>query len=416
MWLFPCNEPNRLLFGACGLSSTLKEVSSTLRSGNSEKEALDPGEFGEAGYLPCKAGDILDGKYALVKALGSGQSSQVWLAHNLASCEAVALKIYRCEEKLKESMNYEKMLLEFIHNRCGDNIGVAAVKGGFEYEGPYGSHAALAFEVMGSPLDVLMSDYGFQGMEKKVVVGILTSVLKTLTALEIAHVTHMDLKPENMLLAAPSPEVCQLMGLTDEDVVKKYSDPFAVKLVDFGLSYLEPPHVRRGTASRLTKAEQELLYVGNYEKGAIIQTREYRAPEIILGMDFSSRSDIWSLGCVAYELVTGQFLFDPKSSPTVTDEHEMDIQHICDIIHVNGLPSKDFLKKGGAYLSKFFNNGTFKYAALLKAERRNLETEVREYLGDEAPTFVSFLRSCLAWDPVNRMSPSLLQRHRWLTS
>jgi serine/threonine-protein kinase SRPK3 len=44
-----------------------------------------------------------------------------------------------------------------------------------------------------------------------------------------------------------------------------------------------------------------------------IQTRQYRSPEVILGAKYDTSTDIWSLGCIVFELLTGDFLFDPKS-------------------------------------------------------------------------------------------------------
>jgi serine/threonine protein kinase len=44
-----------------------------------------------------------------------------------------------------------------------------------------------------------------------------------------------------------------------------------------------------------------------------IQTRQYRSPEVILGAKYDCSTDIWSLGCILFELLTGEFLFDPKS-------------------------------------------------------------------------------------------------------
>lgn len=46
-----------------------------------------------------------------------------------------------------------------------------------------------------------------------------------------------------------------------------------------------------------------------------IQTRQYRSPEVILGAKYDTAADMWSLACVVFELVTGDFLFEPKSGP-----------------------------------------------------------------------------------------------------
>jgi len=55
----------------------------------------------------------------------------------------------------------------------------------------------------------------------------------------------------------------------------------------------------------------------------IIQTREYRSPEVILGGEYDESADIWSLGCMIFELITGDYLFDPKKGKTFrkNDDH-----------------------------------------------------------------------------------------------
>ena len=55
----------------------------------------------------------------------------------------------------------------------------------------------------------------------------------------------------------------------------------------------------------------------------IIQTREYRSPEVILGGEYDETADIWSLACMIFELVTGDYLFDPKKGKSYrkNDDH-----------------------------------------------------------------------------------------------
>lgn len=55
----------------------------------------------------------------------------------------------------------------------------------------------------------------------------------------------------------------------------------------------------------------------------LIQTREYRSPEVILRGDYDESADIWSLACMVFELITGDYLFDPKKGKTFkkNDDH-----------------------------------------------------------------------------------------------
>ncbi|KAF9069199.1 kinase-like domain-containing protein [Rhodocollybia butyracea] len=81
-----------------------------------------------------------------------------------------------------------------------------------------------------------------------------------------------------------------------------------------------------------------------------IQTRQYRAPEVILGGKWGTSADMWSLACVLFELITGgDYLFDPASG----SRYSKDDDHIAQILELMGaLPSS--LTMGGKYSAEFF--------------------------------------------------------------
>ena len=55
----------------------------------------------------------------------------------------------------------------------------------------------------------------------------------------------------------------------------------------------------------------------------VIQTREYRSPEVLLEGHYDESADVWSLACMIFELITGDYLFDPKKGKTFkkNDDH-----------------------------------------------------------------------------------------------
>merc|ERR550514_2111551 len=68
-----------------------------------------------------------------------------------------------------------------------------------------------------------------------------------------------------------------------------------------------------------------------------IQTRQYRAPETIIGAGYDTSADVWSLACMIFELVTGDYLFDPKAS----EEYPRDEDHLALFIELLGnMPAK----------------------------------------------------------------------------
>ena len=158
----------------------------------------------------------------------------------------------------------------------------------------------------------------------------------------------------------------------------------------------------------------------NYKKkqGAVIQTREYRAPEIILGMDFNTKTDIWSLACIVYELLTGQFLFDPKTVAHVIDEQTMDSEHVLEMMSIMGTPGEDVSKGDGVYLHKFFNpEGVFIGDRVSDVDvKRVVEKSIPAACPDQeiASLITDFITSALTWVPGDRLTSSDCLSHPWL--
>lgn len=63
-------------------------------------------------------------------------------------------------------------------------------------------------------------------------------------------------------------------------------------------------------------------YVDNHYS-SVIQTREYRGPEVMLDGEYDESADLWSLACMIFELITGDYLFDPRKGKTYkkNDDH-----------------------------------------------------------------------------------------------
>ena len=87
-----------------------------------------------------------------------------------------------------------------------------------------------------------------------------------------------------------------------------------------------------------------------------IQTRQYRSPEVILGLNYGASSDIWSFACMMFELITGDFLFEPRKGDTYSKNDD----HLAQIIELIGKMPKKFAI-AGKYSKKYFNkNGTLR--------------------------------------------------------
>ncbi|CAB3222280.1 unnamed protein product [Arctia plantaginis] len=142
-----------------------------------------------------------------------------------------------------------------------------------------------------------------------------------------------------------------------------------------------------------------------------IQTRQYRSLEVLLSAGYGTSADIWSTACMAFELATGDYLFEPHSG----DGYSRDEDHLAHIIELLGdIPKR--IAASGKYSKVFFNK---------KGELRNITglkpwglvsvlTEKYEWSQSDAEEFADFLRPMLDFDPNRRATAYECLQHPWL--
>ncbi|KAG0248826.1 serine/threonine protein kinase, CMGC group [Mortierella polycephala] len=142
-----------------------------------------------------------------------------------------------------------------------------------------------------------------------------------------------------------------------------------------------------------------------------IQTRQYRSPEVILGAKWGPSTDVWSVACMAFELITSDYLFDPQSGAS----YSKDDDHMAQIIELMGnFPKK--LALSGKYSQELFNRkGELRHIHRLRMWP--LPDVIHEkYLMPraEADCLADFLNRMLILDPLQRASAQDMAQHPWL--
>jgi Tol biopolymer transport system component len=219
------------------------------------------------------------GHYQIVEPIGAGGMGQVFRAHDSRLGRDVALKMLpeefaRDADRLARFEREARLLAALSHPHIGAIYGVEDGDG----------RPALVLELVeGKTLAELIQDCG---TERPLPLSEALAIARQIVdALEAAHekgIVHRDLKPTNV-------------KITPEGVVK---------VLDFGLGRASP--VPGGTASSPapTITHEETM------PGAVLGTPAYMSPEQARGLPVDRRADIWAVGCVLFEMLTGEKVFD----------------------------------------------------------------------------------------------------------
>ncbi|CAF3755375.1 unnamed protein product [Rotaria sordida] len=320
--------------------------------------------------------DHISYRYEVLKILGKGSFGLVVKCYDHKTGQQVALKIVRNEKRFHRQAQEEIRILEHLRKQDRDNtFNVIHLFEWFQFR----NHICITFELLSMNLYELIKKNRFQGFSLQLVRKFAHSILQCLDALYRNKIIHCDLKPENILL--------------------KQQGRSGIKVIDFGSSCFE--HQRVYT---------------------YIQSRFYRAPEIILGAKYGLPIDMWSLGCILSELLTGMPLFP--------GEDEAD-QLSC-VIELIGMPSQKVLdasKRARNFVSskghpRYCTVTTLPDGTTVLQGGRSKRGKHRGPPGSkdwsqalkncDDPLFIDFLKRCLEWDPQIRLTPAQALRHSWL--
>uniref|UniRef100_A0A915PFT5 Dual specificity tyrosine-phosphorylation-regulated kinase mbk-2 n=1 Tax=Setaria digitata TaxID=48799 RepID=A0A915PFT5_9BILA len=322
------------------------------------------------------AHDHIAYRYEVLKVIGKGSFGQVIRAYDHKHQQYVALKLVRNEKRFHRQAEEEIRILD--HLRRQDPEGAYNIIHMLDHFN-FRNHKCITFELLSINLYELIKKNKFQGFSLQLVRKFAHSMLQCLDLLNRNRLIHCDLKPENVLL--------------------KQQGRSGIKVIDFGSSCFD----------------DQRIYT-------YIQSRFYRAPEVIMGGKYGMPIDMWSLGCILAELLTGY--------PLLPGEDEND--QLALIIELLGVPPLKVTENAKRTRNFISSRGYPRYCTITtmsdgtvavsggRSKRgkprgppgsRSWNTALKNQ-GDDL--FIDFLRRCLDWDPDTRLTPQQALKHPWL--
>ncbi|XP_034622165.1 SRSF protein kinase 2 isoform X1 [Trachemys scripta elegans] len=172
--------------------------------GSDDEEQEDPADYCKGGYHPVKIGDLFNGRYHVIRKLGWGHFSTVWLCWDMQGKRFVAMKVVKSAQHYTETALDEIKLLRCVRESDPNDPNkdmVVQLIDDFKISGMNGIHVCMVFEVLGHHLLKWIIKSNYQGLPIRCVKSIIRQVLQGLDYLHSkCKIIHTDIKPENILM------------------------------------------------------------------------------------------------------------------------------------------------------------------------------------------------------------------------
>ncbi|KAH3686024.1 hypothetical protein WICPIJ_003024 [Wickerhamomyces pijperi] len=324
--------------------------------------------------LKISLNDHINYRFQVIANLGCGMFGNVIKCKDHKQSRIVSLKV------MKNDINWQLQSLNEIKilRSLTGHPNILSYIDHFNFR----SHICVVTEMLAVNLIEALEATKFQGFEMNVIKHWSKQLLSGLQFMHGQGIIHCDLKPENIMLISP--------------------DSFDLKIIDFGSSAYK----------------DELTY-------PYIQSRFYRAPEVLLGARYTTQIDIWSFGCVIYEMYKGRPLFPAKDelglykmfvkllghpSPRAVSSYRNEVIEKGSICAPSSCKTESFIDKKAILFTCFDRLGTYNGIPLEPFRREPLSRK----LGIDDGKFMNFLQNILVWNQAERRNAQQLLHHEFL--
>ncbi|RJE24407.1 STYKc [Aspergillus sclerotialis] len=325
-------------------------------------------------YYPVHIGKVFKSQYQVVTKLGFGSSSTIWLCRDL---------LRRIPE-----IEISKHLKTFPSGHVGEKY-VRLVVDSFVITGPHGVHPCLLYQPAGADIRDYMHSLEGDTLPENLLRPTLRFVLVALDYLHKASVIHTDVQPNNILL-----------GIDDESILAEMEEDEVANPAP--RKQLSDHTIYATRAMPLTSGEPLLADIGEARIAEEKQTGRimpgvYRAPEVMMGMDWDNKVDIWALGQMAWTLFEQGHLFRNRT----LDNDSEHAQRFAEMISLLGPPPVEFLRQSN-------------WKGLAEIPNQSLESRESRLESENKVLFLQFLRKTLRWLPEERPTAEELFADEWV--
>ena len=302
-------------------------------------------------------------RYYAIKYLGKGTFCRTWLMYDIQLNIFVAMKMYysKYKEESLHEIKINKLLdtSEYIVNKLDDFI--------------TNNCQCLIYELMGITLfDVL--DYYEDNIPLNIVKKICIQIFKGIDELHKKNIIHCDLKVENIMIKQHDVHIKNILETLNTLKLEQLFEELII--TNLPKDYKEYNKTKKKNVKRKIKLqcvkllgdsiknkveliensnkefkfdessiECKIIDLGNSEilgknNEDEIMLRSYRPPENIMNSFYNEKSDIWGMGCIMFELLTGEYLFDIDRD---LNDNEKDRQHLHQMFETLGKIPKDYV-------------------------------------------------------------------------
>jgi dual specificity tyrosine-phosphorylation-regulated kinase 2/3/4 len=309
-------------------------------------------------HYKAHIGDHIAYRFEIRAVIGKGAFGQVLRCYDHKTNVTVALKVIVNTQLMHEQGRVECSILQHLNKADRDNS--RHIIRGIEFF-VFRRHICLVSEIMGQNLYEYARSMRFRPIPVRQTRPIARQMLEALAFTHANNIVHCDMKPENVLLEPGSQD--------------------RVKIIDFGSS----------------------CFIGK-QRYEYIQSRFYRAPEVILGIKYGPPMDIWSFACILVELMIGRPLF-----PGDNEREQLDM-----LMEVLGAPPKEIIAQSARRKEYFTTEGSF-IPPKGKRGRKIGGSSLESVVGTGDPMLMDLLRKCFAWDPKARITAADALNHTWFS-